>query len=643
MIIRSLFSILFIAVSFGLQAKDPDRVRLEKEISLSRTDTQKLRLMTELHWICLFEDPVAAKKLAESEIQLAQAKGLRKELAQGYNDLGLYHNTQSEFASALIWHRKAFSIRKELKDQSGIASSWSKIGVCLTEMAQYPDALEAQMQARQGFSAMKNDVALSQTLSNICAILHWLKDFRQMKGMAAEALDLARKTGDPVSEAAAKGYLAMVAGHEGNYAKALLLDQEASGFFEEQKDTLRWLANLNNVGFDLSMLDRQEECRKVYRKALLIARTSGHTLDQILYATNLANKELESGNTTLAEQLLLEAEKLALNEKLADHLPRIYRSFGDLYIKTHQNQKALVAYDKAGLLKDSLFSSQMAERYSQLRTRYETQQKEQEKELLLTENQLQKDRIQRQRLLMVAGIVVCLLMAVVIWLWIQRKNLNQKRQAEAERFALQEKLAKEILDAEEKERSRIARELHDGIGQQLVAAHLNLASLQSGSGEQQQLLENTRSLVEDSLNEVRSVSHTMLSNALLRSGLAGAVRDFVQKIQGAIRVHLEISGLETRLNHTTELVLFRVVQELMGNIMKHSEASEVFIQLSLENNELNLCVEDNGSGFDVGSQLGEGVGLRNIRTRVAFLKGSVEIDSKPGNGCSVVIKIPVLD
>ncbi|HPI09419.1 MAG TPA: sensor histidine kinase [Catalimonadaceae bacterium] len=638
---RIWFSLLLIVVSFDLPAMNPERIRLEKEISVSGSDTQKLRLMTELHWICLFEDPVAAKKLAESEIQLANAKGLRKELAQGYNDLGLYHNTQSEYASALVWHRKALSIRKEIKDQAGVASSWSKIGVCLTEMAQYPEALEAQMQARRGFSELKNDIALSQTLSNICGILHWLKDFKQMKGMAKEALELARKTGDQASAATAKGYLAMVSGHEGNYAKALLLDQEASGFFEEQKDTLRWLASLNNVGFDLNMLGRQDECRKLFRKALTIARASRHTLDQILYATNLANKELESGNTMLAEQLLLEAEQLALNEQLDDHLPRIYRSFGDLYIQTHQDQKALDAYDKAEVLKDSLFSSQMAERYSQLRTRYETEQKEQEKKLLLTENQIQKDRIQRQRFLMLAGVVFCLLIAVVVWLWIQRKNLNQKRQAEAERFALQEKLAKEILDAEEKERSRIARELHDGIGQQLVAAHLNLASLESRSGEQQQLLENTRSLVEDSLKEVRSVSHTMLSNALLRSGLAGAVRDFVQKIQGAIRVHLEISGLDYRLDHTIELVLFRVIQELMGNILKHSEASDVYIQLSLENKELNLCVEDNGKGFDPASHVVEGVGLRNIRTRIAYLKGGVEIDSKPGKGCSVVIKIPM--
>ena len=78
---RIWFSLLLIVVSFDLPAMNPERIRLEKEISVSGSDTQKLRLMTELHWICLFEDPVAAKKLAESEIQLANAKGLRKELA----------------------------------------------------------------------------------------------------------------------------------------------------------------------------------------------------------------------------------------------------------------------------------------------------------------------------------------------------------------------------------------------------------------------------------------------------------------------------------------------------------------------------------------------------------------------------------
>ena len=132
-----------------------------------------------------------------------------------------------------------------------------------------------------------------------------------------------------------------------------------------------------------------------------------------------------------------------------------------------------------------------------------------------------------------------------------------------------------------------------------------------------------------------------LSNALLRSGLAGAVRDFIQKIQGNIRIHLEINGLEERLESTTELIFFRIVQELMGNILKHSGASEVFIQILKEDTNLLLCVEDNGKGFDTSAANESGVGQRNIRSRVGFLHGTVEIDSAPGRGCSVVVRIPL--
>jgi two-component system NarL family sensor kinase len=150
--------------------------------------------------------------------------------------------------------------------------------------------------------------------------------------------------------------------------------------------------------------------------------------------------------------------------------------------------------------------------------------------------------------------------------------------------------------------------------------------------------------VDEAVKEVRSISHNMMPNALIRSGLSTALREFINKISstGALKIDLEIIGLNERMESTTETVLYRVLQECISNIVKHAKASKIGIQLVKHTTSLNLIIEDNGVGFD-SSKINDftGIGLKNIISRVQFLNGNVEFDSFPGNGTTVVIDIPL--
>ena len=626
-------------ISIPTQAQGSEIIRLEKELSNAKSDTQKLRLYTELNWLYLYENKDKAKEYAQKQLDLADQKGLKKELAQGYNDMGLVAYRQSQFLVALDWYQKSLQIRETRKDEYGMASSWSKIGVCYAEIGDYPHALEAQLKALPLFEKIKNTAAVALTLSNLCANYVWLKQWDQLEKTADKSLKLSTEIQDSAGIASSLSYLATAYGRKGRFTKACELERQVLAIYTNRKDTVLMLAAMNNLAFDLGEDGKVLDCRNMYSEALELAKVIWQTPDIIQLSTNLASEELDLGRIAEAEELLNEAKFLSTKENLPEHLPQIYRTFGDLYLAKGQTKQAAKAFNDAATLQDSLFSEKVALQYSNLQTAYDIAKKEKEKELLQKDNELKENQLWRQRWLFFSlGLG---LISILIWLFFknQQKLLKMKQQQETDRHEIQEQLAKDILDAEEKERSRIARELHDGIGQQLVAAHLNLASLEVSNADQNELLANTRSLVEDSLSEVRSVSHIMLSNALLRSGLAGAVRDFVQKIKQNLRIHLEINGLDQRMDSTTELVLFRIVQELMGNIIKHAQATEVFIQLSRESGELLLCVEDNGVGFDSTNQKSGGVGLRNIQNRVAYLHGSVEIDSQPGRGCSVVVKV----
>jgi signal transduction histidine kinase len=149
-------------------------------------------------------------------------------------------------------------------------------------------------------------------------------------------------------------------------------------------------------------------------------------------------------------------------------------------------------------------------------------------------------------------------------------------------------------------------------------------------------------MVDDAVREVRSVSHNMMPNALIRFGLAKAVREFIDKIAatGALKVDLQIVGLNDRLESTTETVLYRVMQETVSNIIKHAAATTISIQLIKDDESLTMMIEDNGKGFDTKkiSEFG-GIGLKNIISRVEYLNGTVDFDSFPGRGTTVIVEL----
>ncbi len=201
-----------------------------------------------------------------------------------------------------------------------------------------------------------------------------------------------------------------------------------------------------------------------------------------------------------------------------------------------------------------------------------------------------------------------------------------------------------MLVTEEKERIRISRELHDGVGQQIAALKLNLGllgdQLQLEDLKQEKML-NLIALADDVSKEVRTISHNLMPNALLRAGLATAAREFLQQLANErIKIDFEVVGSKERLSHTQELALFRAIQECVSNILKGANATVVSIQLIRNEREINLLIEDNGEGFSSEDTLtAGGVGLRNIQSRLAEVDGEVDFDSHIGRGTIVNVHL----
>ncbi|WP_460503529.1 sensor histidine kinase, partial [Hymenobacter agri] len=250
-----------------------------------------------------------------------------------------------------------------------------------------------------------------------------------------------------------------------------------------------------------------------------------------------------------------------------------------------------------------------------------------------------------------ASLAALAVAAGLVYFLLNRRRLRREIEFTQERQQLERQQAQAVLAAEEAERRRIGADLHDGVGQLLTAAKLNLHALAEELREQaspgsQCLLNHALDVVDESFREVRNISHNLLPSALIRRGLGQAVRDFTSKVSpgGRPRFQVEVTGLEEsgRLDPALESVLFRVVQELVQNIVKHAQATEVTVQLLRRPRELCLLIADDGVGFDPAALGNEvGIGLKNIESRLVYLGGRVDFDSRPGHGTTVTIEVPL--
>lgn len=212
-----------------------------------------------------------------------------------------------------------------------------------------------------------------------------------------------------------------------------------------------------------------------------------------------------------------------------------------------------------------------------------------------------------------------------------------------EKNLIQQQRTQAVLEAEERERIRIARDLHDSVGQTLAAARMTLGNYLSQKKIESSEMQNSLDLLEDSIKEIREISHNMMPSSLTKFGLTSALKQFTNKINalGKIEIELQIVGFKERSDEKIELMLYRIVQEIISNIIRHADARKVNIELVRHDTELILIVEDDGKGFDTARTENHGIGLKNIATRVEYLNGNVNFDSSIGKGTSVVIEIPL--
>lgn len=288
-------------------------------------------------------------------------------------------------------------------------------------------------------------------------------------------------------------------------------------------------------------------------------------------------------------------------------------------------------------LKDSMYQKNGADALSKLQAQYEVQKKE---NIIIQ----QKLDINKKNNLFYGSLALLLLTVAAAWVIFSIRKKNNAMRMIALRLDEKRKTMEAILQAEENERKRIAADLHDSVAQKMVVAKLNLETLENYmpamTTGQQHIFNNILSLVDESCTDVRSLSHSMMPQAFFNSGLSAAVKNFTDKIESSnLKVNFNAEGDEAVIDKSTQIMAYRIIQECVQNVLKHANASRLDITILFTNGEIDITVEDNGEGFDSG-EIKEGVGMKNIRSRIDFLNGKMDIQSNKESGTAFIFYIP---
>ena len=330
-----------------------------------------------------------------------------------------------------------------------------------------------------------------------------------------------------------------------------------------------------------------------------------------------------------------------------------YNQLQTCYKKLNQTEIALQYSEKSRLLNDSILNAENQKIFSEIQTKYETEKKEKKISELKTKNleiELKRDR---NKILLFASLGILILTFFLVYIFLKsskrkrivaEQNLKIRNQEITQLLKTQELDGIDaIIDAQEQERSRIADDLHDNLGSKMATLKLYIEEINNSKNkEKEKLLDKLKNLADETYKEVRKIAQDKNSGVLINKGLIPSIKFIAKEISISEKLQIEVNNINVnqRIKSIIEIQVFRIVQELLTNIIKHAEATEATIQFSEDENTLNVMIEDNGKGFNV-SEVTFGLGLTNIEKRIENIKGNIVFDSTPGNGTTIIINIPL--
>ena len=530
-------------------------------------------------------------------------------LSVAYNDIGIMYQAMGNYDLAARLYYYAIWLAEQSPASIALAKALNNFGTMLIDLKRQDQALPYLRKAEKISRQRQDYEQLGSVLINE-GLCYQRKSQDTGRMYFQEGLDIGRAYGLPVLQHTALTNLGELYLSQGIPEKALPLLLEAASMKEQ--------INPRYIGATNTLLGETYYRLRQYDKA-------EHFLHIALGR---------------AQELKLANDLITANRILAD----LYADKKD-YAQAHSHLQAYT------LLKDSLTGQEIMNNVNRLEVKYRTANKDKElirKQLLIAQ---QAEKIGRKNR-WIGGVAAGALVLAVIFAGVyhhyrQRQKLQTNQimllQQEQELLVREQEIGqlKAMMKGEEKERGRIARELHDGIGGMLATVKMYLGTMKKDYPALSPAAHLNKALhmLEDTSEEVRKTAHNLMPDVLLRHNLPKALETYCENISatGKLRIDFQVHNLSPAMDKAAELMLYRIVQELVQNIIKHAHATYAEVQLVEHEGVLSIMVEDNGTGFDTEAQH-SGFGLQQLKHRVRALQGYLSITSVKGKSTTVHIE-----
>lgn len=651
MYIRLLIFTLTVFSYISSFAQDQQEIdRLEKALYSGKKlhDSTRLDIYNELGFLYRVANNKKAKAYIDTAISIAKKTKDSVGLCGAYNRMGLVYKATGRVNEAIEYYKKSIEIARRIKDFGRIADVYNNMGNLYRMQGNYTLAIESLLEALKMRELERDTFGIGAAYNNIAYTYADQENFDKAIENNGKAIEYFIAAKDSFELSRAYGFLGYVYYATDKFEDALKYNKLALSIFEKFGDKAESALTLNNIGNILAETGKPSEATTYHERALAIQLANQDTLGIFTSYLSLSQAYLFSNNTAKAESYVnkcLNILAVSPGNTIKMHVDA-YEMQAKVLAAAGKYKEALTARDRFEALKDSMVNTENSRAVLDMQEKYESDKKDMLLQTKALELNLASSKIKQRNTIAIVLIVFIISIIIVGYLLYNRYKLRKQQEFNEALIHQQAIRSKAIIEAEEKERTRIAKDLHDGLGQQLSAVKLMINAIRAEQDEKEkaQKLETLSQLTDDSVKEVRAVSHNMMPNALLRMGLASAVREFIDKISstGLLKINLQIVGLTQNLDKTTESVLYRVIQELVNNIIKHADANQLDIQIINHDDEtLNIVVEDNGRGFDTKNINNfKGIGLKNMISRIEYLNGTITFDSTPGRGTTVIIDVP---
>lgn len=618
-------------------------------------DSVKVQQLFDLAWELEISNPDSAIALYEMGAEISRKIGYTIGVGRGVMYNGIVLSDQGKFDESIILYNKAIYIFEEIPYIAGIASTLVNIGNIYQLKAEYPKSIQNYLEGIKLFEEIQDSARLLYAYTNLGGIFSDVEQFEKSLSYYEKSLTFSRQLNDQLNICDCLLNIGILEFKQNNLQNAESYFLQALEIANEINEPYEHYLIYNSLSDIDTKFAKHEDALKKSKLSLHYASILGNPNLLSNAQTRLGMNYTNLNQLDSADYYLNSGIRLAQQNQSNEVLISGYQWMAELQEKRENYKLANSWLKRYKALQDSSSGQQQQRIISGLEIEYETEKKD----LELSEKTLEIER--NEALLAKRNYFIVALSGALIsaffFLFLLRRSLRQKKIIAEKNAALQsekvEQLKKEqqvmalksMMDGEEKERSRMARDLHDGLGGLLSSAKLHFSNIQTENTDlkQSEDFRKALELLDNTSSEARKIAHNLMPEALVKFGLLDALRDFCNNISesNSLVIDFQSYKLKKRLPESMEIMVYRIVQELMNNIVKHAKATDAIVQLMQNEQILFLTVEDNGIGFDNNKVEKDGAGMGNIKSRVDFLNGTFEIDSKQNEGTAININIPI--